>query len=260
MLRNKADSMGRRSSTTPSSPRSNGALLSRRYELDVSRQTKPQEPLRHELSAIGNTLHPIRENTLSPTSSELTTRLHRSSVSNVDIRGSDMTISAKPSSPSTTYVGSSSALSHYSDVLSRPSSRTFSPPPFPTPEETTNLPEVVASHLSKFSSPSSLPSIRSDASSSIFQSSSRKWPFKSRRGPKGASSIPSATFFTSGRTLLLWNDRGACSYDLQNKLAISHRIITPGDILLAAGGTRKSGVVIRNGPVHRQIYQFPFKG
>ncbi|CZR66823.1 uncharacterized protein PAC_16724 [Phialocephala subalpina] len=248
MLRTKGDSTTKGPSTAPSSPQSGRAMLSRRHEpLNVPRRS--QEPLRHELPTIVNTLPSIRENTLSPTSPETATRLHRSLMGNVDMHGSDLISPAKPSSPATTYVGSSSALSHCSDPLSRPSSRTFSPPPFPTPEETTNLPEVVVPDISKLSSPTSPRSIPSDASSSIFQSPSRKWPFRSRRGPKGASNIPTATFFTSGRTLLLWNDRGACSYDLQNMLAISHRIITPGDILLAAGGTRKSGIVIGNGPI-----------
>jgi hypothetical protein len=259
MLRTKADSTVKGPDIPPPSPRPGKGLPSRRREpLPPTRRNGSQEPPRHEPPSIVHTLHPIRENSLPPTSSEPATRLHSSSMSNVDMRGVGMSSPPKSSSPVTTYVGSSSAFSHYSETLSRPTSRTFSPPPFPTLDETTALPEVVVPRRSKLSSPISPQSISSDTSSSIFQSPSRKWGLKSRRGPKGASNVPSATFFTSGRSLLLWNDRGACFYDLQNMLATSYRTITPGDILLAAGGTLKTGVVCRNGPVRCQTHQYSF--
>jgi hypothetical protein len=240
---------------TPSPPPSGRAALSRRYESPLlTRYNRSQDYSRAELPSIVHTLQPRRGSNLSLTSSEAATRLHRTTTSNVDVPRTGMSSPPKSSSPATTYVTSSSAHSHHSDSLSRPSSRNFSASPFPTQEETTALPEVFEPPKSKLSNLTSPRSIQSDAGSSIFQSPTRKWPFISRRGPKGAFSIPSAKFFTSGRALLLWNDRGVCLYDLQNILSISHRTITPGDILLAAGGTRKTGVVSRNGPVWHQTH------
>jgi hypothetical protein len=266
---------------TPSPPPSGRTTLSRRRESSVlPRYNRSQDYSIAELPSIVHTLQPRRESNLSLAFSKTTTRLHRATTSNVDIPGTGMSSPPKSSSPATTYLTTSSAHSHHSDSLSRPSSRAFSPSPFPTQEETTALPEsrpssrtfstspfptqeettalpeVFEPFKSKLSSPS-LPSprsVQSDAGSGIFQLPSRKWPFKSRRGPKGAFNIPSATFFTSGRALLLWNEKGVCLYDLQNILSISHHIITPGDILLAAGGTKKTGIVRRKGPVWHQTH------
>ena len=240
---------------TPSPPPSGRTTLSRRRESSVlPRYNRSPDYSIAELPSIVHTLQPRRESNLSLAFSETATRPHRATTSNVDIPGTGMSSPPKSSSPATTYLTSSSAHSHHSDSLSRPSSRAFSPSPFPTQEETTTLPEVFEPSKSKLSSLPSPRSIQSDASSGIFQLPSRKWPFKSRRGPKGAFNIPSATFFTSGRALLLWNDKGVCLYDLQNILSISHHIITPGDILLAAGGTKKTGVVSRKGPVWHQTH------
>jgi len=240
---------------TPSPPPSGRTTLSRRRESSVlPRYNRSPDYSIAELPSIVHTLQPRRESNLSLAFSETTTRLHRATTSNVDIPGTGMSSPPKSSSPATTYLTSSSAHSHHSESLSRPSSRTFSASTFPTQEETTALPEVFQPSKSKLSSITSPQSIKSDAGSGIFQSPSRKWPFKSRRGLKGAFSVPSATFFTSGRALLLWNDKGVCSYDLQNILSISYRIITPGDILLGAGGTRKTGIVSRNGPVWHQTH------
>ncbi|KUJ19505.1 uncharacterized protein LY89DRAFT_780432 [Mollisia scopiformis] len=249
ILRNKADMAMKVSSITRSPPRSGRPLPSRRQESSTSPRTSKSPEHLYELPSINYTLTPIRETDLSPPGLEPISKLRHSAISSVDMRSAVSTTQPKSSSPTITYVGSTSSLSYHSENLSRPTSRTFSPPPFPTTDETTDLPEVVAPVRSKLASPTSPQSIASDASSSIIQSPSRKWLFKSRRGYKGTSKIPSATFFTSGRTLLLWNERGACSYDLQNILSISHRIVTTGDILLAAGGTRKIGVVSKTGPI-----------
>lgn len=250
-MRAKADTTIQSPSTvTRSQPRSGRPLLARRQDYEKPRQSLSPERL-HELPSIVHTLAPIRENTYPFQGS--TMGLHHSGRSNADMRSMSLSSLPKPSSPATTYIGgSTSSPSYHSETLSRPSSRTFSPPPFPSQDETTDLPEVVEPLKKKVSSPAAPQSIRSDntdTSSSIILPPSRKWPFKSRRGLKGASKIPSATFYTSGRTLLLWNDRGACTYNLKNSLSLTHHIITAGDIVLAAGGTRKVGVISRNGPV-----------
>jgi hypothetical protein len=242
------------SNIASSSPRLGRAVLSRRHETSTSaRPNTTQEHLRHELPGIIHTLQPIKESTHSLASSDILMPIRNTTLGDAQKPGSGMASPRKPSSPASTYLSLSSPSSHHSGSLSRPSSRNITPSQFPTRRETTDLPEVVETQRPKLSDYTSNQSLPSDASSSILRPTSRKWPFKSRRA-QAASNAPSATFFASGRALLLWNDRGACYYDLQNMISVSRHIITLGDILLAAGGTWKSGTVSRNGPVRYQIH------
>jgi hypothetical protein len=249
-LRAKGEIRATTSNTAPSSPPLGRAVPFRRHETStLARHNITQEHLRDDLPGIAHTLQPIQESSHSLTSSDTLMPTRNTTPGDADKHGTGITSPRKPSSSASTYIGSSSSPSHHSVTLSRHSSRIFTPPPFPSRRDTTDLPEVVDTRRSKLSNYTSHQSLSSDASSSILHPTPRKWPFKSRRAQKGSITIPSATFFASGRALLLWNDRGACYYDLQNMISISQRIITPGDILLAAGGTWKSGIVSRNGPV-----------
>lgn len=56
-------------------------------------------------------------------------------------------------------------------------------------------------------------------------------------------------FYASGKNLLLWNHVGVGSYDLHSVPSLSFSKIATGEILLAAGGSRKTAVVSRDGPV-----------
>jgi hypothetical protein len=76
-----------------------------------------------------------------------------------------------------------------------------------------------------------------------------KWSFFRSNRSTTSSSIPASTFFTSGRALLIWNDLGAGCYDLDTIPSASFRIVTTGEVLMAAGGTRKCATVSKNGSV-----------
>ncbi|CAG8953761.1 hypothetical protein HYFRA_00006652 [Hymenoscyphus fraxineus] len=123
----------------------------------------------------------------------------------------------------------------------------------PIPVEYSTLPEVAEVPEPKKVLPT--PSILSDGSSLTPTESQRKldrrpkWPFfkSSRYILFPASSAPSTAFYTSGRSLILWNDCGVGAYDLHSVPALSFSKITTGDILQAAGGTRKAAVVSRDG-------------
>jgi hypothetical protein len=174
----------------------------------------------------------------------------------------------KPLSIASTYIGSTSSPLIQASTMSRSSSRSdsrqgFSPLPFPSQVECTTLPEVVEP-LDPFTlqSPKSVRS--SDAASTqSYQSPKyqerKPWSIFKSKGPKTTSSITSYAFFTSGRSLVIWNDAGAICYDLENRPEISVRVVEAGDILLAAGGTRKYAVVSRMGSVRISFQIKPYK-
>jgi len=49
---------------------------------------------------------------------------------------------------------------------------------------------------------------------------------------------------------MIWNDLGAGYYDLDTIPSVSFRVVTTGEVLVAAGGTRKCAIVCRNGSVN----------
>jgi hypothetical protein len=168
---------------------------------------------------------------------------------------------------------SNSTDSTYPDEYSRHSTRTYSPTPhssitqiqtpgeLPTQEECTTLPEVVgAMNHSKPGSNTPL-SIRSKESRHSHRNSvsNKPWSiFKGNRGVSRISGTPTAAFFTSGKSLLLWNDLGAIYYELENMPSINAKLITAGDIQIAAGGTMKSAVVAKFGStIMLQIFMHP---
>jgi hypothetical protein len=174
----------------------------------------------------------------------------------------------KPLSMASTYIGSTSSPLIQASTMSRSSSRSdswqgFSPLSFPSQAECTTLPEVVEP-LDPFrlQSPKSVQS--SDAASTqSYQSPKyqerKPWSIFKSKGPKTTSSTPSYAFFTSGRSLVIWNDAGAICYDLEKRPKISVRVVEAGDILLAAGGTRKYAAVSRMGSVRISIQIKPYK-
>jgi hypothetical protein len=150
----------------------------------------------------------------------------------------------------------SSSSSNCLGQSSYASSRTFSPPPFPSQADCTTLPEVVQPVRTKSSRPMSILSDGTSGASSKSRVSSRnlerkpKWSlFKSSRGATNASLTPSTAFFTSGRTLLIWSELGSGCYELDTMPSTSFRIVTTGEVLIAAGGTRKCAAVNKTGSV-----------
>lgn len=116
-----------------------------------------------------------------------------------------------------------------------------------------NFPEVVESSIQRRPGPVS---IGSDDSASRFVRDTparkqKKWQslFTSSRSSAQASSTPSAAFFTCGKSLLLWNERGAGCYDLHNAESIGFRRINASNVRIAAGGAGKCAVVSKSGTV-----------
>jgi hypothetical protein len=81
-------------------------------------------------------------------------------------------------------------------------------------------------------------------------SKSKKWGglFKSNRTAT-TTSIPHAVFSASGKSLILWNERGAGCYDLHKAESIQFRRINARNIRLAAGGAAHLAVVTKTGTV-----------
>lgn len=153
--------------------------------------------------------------------------------------------------------GSETSSAVFSGSISQYSSRAFSPPPPMPLKEYSTLPEVVEDLELRPSKTTSIRSRRASINSSNPSKSIRKqqekkshWPFSRINKPLMTSSkTPTATFFASGRTLMLWNDIGAGEYNLEDLPSVSFRSIAMGEIELAAGGTRRCAVVAKMGPV-----------
>lgn len=114
-----------------------------------------------------------------------------------------------------------------------------------------DFPEVAVEHVSPTSPrPFSDISVHSGLGSSRFDPPQKEhaWQslFKSNRSISTFVSIPSYTFFTSGKNLLLWNERGSGYYDLRDADSISFRRINSCNVHIAAGGTDICAIVVRN--------------
>jgi len=241
-----------RESSNPHLPES----LAPQYDvksLQVQGRSPPQKKI---YSSRSHNLHSIEESSHDNKFPNQLTRMQR--FSSLSIQDSGLIVRSNSNLqkvPSTTTVFSASTQSTgYSDPLSRPTSGTYTTRSMPTQEQCTALPEVlnVAAHSSN-QSPKSM-SIRSGQSrqSSRNQLTTPWSLFKSSKGGAPTSSVPTATFFASGRTLLLWNELGAICYELDNiSLMVSRQIIS-GDVQIAAGGTRKCAVITRTGSVSFQ--------
>lgn len=113
-----------------------------------------------------------------------------------------------------------------------------------------NLPEVAVELVSPISPRSfSNISIRSGLDSSRFDLPQKRhgWHsiFKSNRSLSTSVSLPSYTFFSCGKSLLLWNERGSGFYDLRDLNSISFRRISSSNVHIAAGGMNTCGIVDR---------------
>lgn len=237
---------------TPSSSPVPNTLSPRYTAAPLPVRGRGQVPKR--LPSRAHNLHSIDESAHDSKYSENVARMHNFSSLSIQDEGlmvrnhgnlhkvpSDTTVYSH-STDSTIYLGASS----------RASSETYSPHPLPSQEQCTTLPEVVnAETYSKHTSPTAMSTRSGESRPSPRNQAVRPWSiFKgSSRGVAHASSIPSAAFFTSGRTLLLWNELGAICYELDGMPVTRARQIISGDVQVAAGGTRKCATVTKSGSV-----------
>ena len=120
-----------------------------------------------------------------------------------------------------------------------------------------NYPEVVEQSLPKPLAPRSVSSRSRESvlSRPNHGTGTRKtfsWQsfLKPNRGSSSHVSIPSFAFSACGKTLLLWNERGAGCYDLHNADLIEFRGVNACNVCMAAGGTNKCAIVYKSGMVN----------
>lgn len=125
-----------------------------------------------------------------------------------------------------------------------------------------DLPEVVTESAPPISPrPESLFSkySESDSTSLTPKNSSRRqytWQslFKPSRSMSSVLSLPKCAFFASGRTLLLWNQRGLGFYDFSHVESVVFRRVISCNVQVAAGGTNQFAIVSKIERVSNQIY------
>ena len=73
--------------------------------------------------------------------------------------------------------------------------------------------------------------------------------FKPGRGSSSPISVPSYAFFSCGKKLLLWNEKGFGFYDLHDADSIGFQRINSHNTRMAAGGTNYCAIISKNGTV-----------
>lgn len=100
-------------------------------------------------------------------------------------------------------------------------------------------------NLSLFSNGGSIPiTLRSGGR---IQNQQKRWPgfFKGSKKAGSQFAVPTVRFFASGKSLIAWTRYGGACFDISRAEEFETEVINRGDIVLAAGGTRRYAVVAR---------------